>query len=144
MLYHLYEMQRVSLAPMRLFAHGALQVLDAPFNLLRPTPVGRLAAAALDSFEHSTRRFGKPDFGHAATLIDGEAVPVEEMVVASRPWCELKRFRPRRPPARRPGGADGGADVGPLRHPAARRRWRRSCPTMTCSSPTGATPATCP
>ena len=93
MLYHLYEMQRVSLAPMRLFAHGALQVLDAPFNLLRPTPVGRLAAAALDSFEHSTRRFGKPDFGHRTTLIDGEAVPVEEIVMASRPWCELKRFR---------------------------------------------------
>ena len=93
MLYQLYEMQRVSLAPMRLFARGAMQVLDAPFNLLRPTPMGRLTAAAFDSFEHSTRRFGKPQFGHHATPIDGEAVPVEEMVVASRPWCELKRFR---------------------------------------------------
>ncbi len=93
MLYQLYEMQRVTLAPMRLFAHGALQVLDAPFNPVRPTPAGRLAAAALDSFEHSTRRFGKPAFGHAATVIDGETVPVAETVVASRPWCELKRFR---------------------------------------------------
>lgn len=93
MLYHLYELQRASLAPMRLFAQGALTVLDAPMNLLRPTPVGRLAAAALDSFEHSTRRFGKPDFGHAQTTIDGAPVAVSEMVVASRPWCDLKRFR---------------------------------------------------
>ena len=93
MLYHFYEMQRASLAPMRLFAHGALSVLDAPFNPLRPTPVGRLTAAALDSFEHSTRRFGKPEFGHTHTIIDGERVAVDEMVVASRPWCDLKRFR---------------------------------------------------
>lgn len=93
MLYHLYEWQRASLAPMRLFAHGALSVLDAPFNPLRPTPLGRLTAAALDSFEHSTRRFGKPAFGHAHTLIDGERVAVEETIVTSRPWCDLKRFR---------------------------------------------------
>ena len=93
MLYQLYEMQRATLAPMRLLAHGALSVLDAPFNPLRPTPMGRFAAAALDSFEHSTRRFGKPAFGHAQTVIDGVPVAVEETVVASRPWCELKRFR---------------------------------------------------
>ena len=93
MLYHLYEFQRATLQPMRLFAHGALSMLDAPFNPLRPTPIGRLTAAALDSFEHSTRRFGKPEFGHAHTVIDGERVEVTEMVVASRPWCDLKRFR---------------------------------------------------
>ena len=93
MLYQLYEMQRVSLAPMRMIAHGALQVLEAPFNPFRPTPAGRIAAAALDSFEHSTRRFGKPQFGHAHTMIDGTPVAVQEMVVASRPWCDLKRFR---------------------------------------------------
>ena len=93
MLYHLYELQRATMAPMRMFAHGALSLLDAPFNPLRPTPMGRLTVAALDSFEHSTRAFGKPAFGHTQTTIDGETVPVEEMVVASRPWCELKRFR---------------------------------------------------
>ena len=65
MLYHLYELQRATLGPMRMFAHGALSFMDAPFNPLRPTPMGRLAVAALDSFEHTTRRFGKPAFGHA-------------------------------------------------------------------------------
>ena len=93
MLYHLYELQRASMAPMRLLAHGALSVLEAPFNPLRPTPVGRLTAAALDSFAHATRHFGKPAFGHSATVIDGAPVAVDEIVVASHPWCALTRFR---------------------------------------------------
>jgi poly(3-hydroxybutyrate) depolymerase len=97
MLYHLYEMQRVGLAPMRAFAQGALSLLDAPFNPLRPTPVGRIAAAALDSFEHTTRNFGKPDFGHAETIIDGAAVAVGEHIVESRLWCDLLHFRRARP-----------------------------------------------
>lgn len=93
MLYHLYEMQRASLAPMRMFAQGALSVLEAPFNPLRPTPVGRLTVAALDSFEHSTRVFGKPEFGHATTAIDGHDVRVTEEVVSVRGWCDLLHFR---------------------------------------------------
>jgi poly(3-hydroxybutyrate) depolymerase len=93
MLYHLYEMQRASLAPMRLFAHGALSLLEAPFNPLRPTPMGRLTVAALDSFEHSTRHFAKPPFGHEDTVIDGRTVAIHEEVVAERTWCDLLHFR---------------------------------------------------
>ena len=93
MLYHLYEMQRVSMAPMRMMAKGALTMLDAPFNPLRPTPMGRVAAAALDSFEHTTRRFGKPAFGHKTTEIDGLAVDVTEEITATRGWCDLLHFR---------------------------------------------------
>jgi poly(3-hydroxybutyrate) depolymerase len=93
MLYNLYEWQRVTLAPMRLFAHGALSLLDGPFNPLRPTPAGRIAAAALDSFEHSTRRFGKPAFGHTRTTIGNTEVAVAEEVILQRTWCKLLRFR---------------------------------------------------
>lgn len=92
MLYHVYEMQRATLAPMRLMATGALSVLDLPFNPLRPTPVGRFTHAALDSFEHSTRYFGKPEFGHSSTVIDGEQIAVREETVANRTWCDLVRF----------------------------------------------------
>jgi poly(3-hydroxybutyrate) depolymerase len=93
MLYHQYEMQRLALAPMRLLANNALRVLDLPFNPFRATPLGRVAAAVLDSFEHTTRRFGKPRFGHETTIIDGEPVPVSEEIVARRIWCDLKHFR---------------------------------------------------
>jgi len=93
MLYHVYEMHRASLAPMRLFAAGALTFFDHPFNPLRPTPMGRLTVAALNSFEHTTRRFEKPAFGHHYTTIHGHQVPVSEEIVVSKPWCDLKRFR---------------------------------------------------
>ena len=101
MLYHVYELHRASLAPMRLFATGALTFFDHPLNPLRPTPLGRLTVAALDSFEHTTRRFEKPAFGHHFTQIHGEQVPVTEDIYASKPWCDLKRFRR---------GANGTAD----------------------------------
>ena len=91
MLYQSYELQRLALAPMRLMASSTLSLLDLP--PLRQSPFGRLATAMLDSFEHSTRRFGKPRFGHAETRIGDEDVPVVEEIVDSRPWGDLKRFR---------------------------------------------------
>ena len=93
MLYHVFELQRATLAPMRLMASHALSILDMPFNPWRPTAAGRLTAAALDSFEHSTRRFGKPEFGLKHTTIDGETVDIVEDIVHSDTWCDLKRFR---------------------------------------------------
>ncbi len=89
MLYQAYAMQRAGLAPLRLMASGTLSLLDFPFNPFRPTPAGRIAAAALDAFEHSTRDFGKPAFGHASTRIGNEDVAVEEEIVAERAWCVL-------------------------------------------------------
>lgn len=93
MLYQAYEMQRASIAPLRAMATNALNMLDLPFNPLRQTPLGRVAAAALDSFEHTTRPFGKPIFGHTSVDIAGEAVAVTEQIILSRPWCDLLHFR---------------------------------------------------
>jgi poly(3-hydroxybutyrate) depolymerase len=47
----------------------------------------------LDHFEHNTRRFGKPRFGHTHTTIDGAQVEVVEETLSPRVWGELKRFR---------------------------------------------------
>eukprot|EP01037_Dinobryon_pediforme_P013547 gene13547-13666_t len=93
MLYALYEMQRASLAPMRALATSAIQVLDVPHNPWRPTTLGRMTLAALDSFEHTTRAFPKPAFGHTSTIIDGATVSVTEEVTLALPWCDLLRFR---------------------------------------------------
>ncbi len=92
MLYDYYEWQRASLAPMRLFASGALRLLDMPGNPFRPTPLGRVTAAALDHFEHNTQYFGKPAFGHSETLIENQRVAVMEAVVQHRTWCDLLHF----------------------------------------------------
>ena len=93
MLYHVHEMQRVALGPMRMAATGALSLLDLPFNPMRNTPLGRISTAALDSFEHSTRAFGKPAFGLPTTVIAGAEIAVQEEVVFRRPWCNLLHFR---------------------------------------------------
>ena len=93
MLYHHYEIQRLALTPMRFMASNMLGILDLPGNPMRQTHLGRVTAAMLDSFEHSTRHFAKPDFGHADTVIDGEIVAIVEEAVLQRPWFELKRFR---------------------------------------------------
>ena len=93
MLYQSYEMQRLALAPMRVFATNALGMLELPNNPLRVTTLGRMTAAWLDSFEHSTRRFGKPRFGHTEVFIDNDVVPVVEEIVLRQPWGDLKRFR---------------------------------------------------
>jgi poly(3-hydroxybutyrate) depolymerase len=93
MLYQLYEMQRAGLAPMRMFATGAMALLGNPWNPMSATPMGRLTAAALNSFEHSTRSFGKPGFGFAHTIIDGAEVGITEQIIDRRPWCDLLRFR---------------------------------------------------
>ena len=93
MLYQMYEWQRQSMAPLRLLAEHAAGLLDAPGNPLRATPMGRLVAAGLNSFEHATRSFAKPGFGLDRTTIDGEEVEVCEEVVSRRTWCDLKRFR---------------------------------------------------
>ncbi len=92
MLYHYYEMQRLALEPARAMATGTLSMLESPINMFRELPFGRLMAAALDSFEHTTRAFKKPEFGHAHTRIDGIEVPVTEEVVLRLPWCDLKHF----------------------------------------------------
>ncbi|HTZ69301.1 MAG TPA: polyhydroxyalkanoate depolymerase [Acetobacteraceae bacterium] len=92
MLYQYYEWQRASLEPMRVFASGALHLLDLPGNPFRDTPIGRWTAATLDHFEHNTQYFAKPSFGHTHTFIDGEKVAVTEEVLERRVWCDLLHF----------------------------------------------------
>jgi poly(3-hydroxybutyrate) depolymerase len=91
MLYQMYEMQRLALQPMRAMVSGALSMMED--NPLRATPFGRVTTAALDSFEHTTRTFGKPGFGHTTTTIDGEAVSITEEIALHLPWCDLLHFK---------------------------------------------------
>ena len=89
----MHNWQIAAMAPARAWTIGAMTLLDAPFNPLRPTPLGRWSAAALDSFEHSTRQFGRPAFGHTSTRVGNADVAVIEEVVRRLPWCDLLHFR---------------------------------------------------
>lgn len=92
-LYHLYEMNHAAMAPARAFTDAARMILKNPFNPLSYTPMGRNLAAGCELFERTTRRYGKPEFGLASTMIGGERVAVREEVVWKKPFCKLLHFK---------------------------------------------------
>jgi poly(3-hydroxybutyrate) depolymerase len=71
-----------------------------PLNPASHTAVGRSAAAVLELFERSTRRYRKPAWGIAEIEVDGAKVAVAERTVIAKPFCKLVHFE-RDLPARR-------------------------------------------
>jgi poly(3-hydroxybutyrate) depolymerase len=92
MQYHAYELAHALIAPLRFGNTGMRHQLEMPFNLLGATPLGKGLAAACEVFENVTRRYAKPEFGLAQTEIDGQAVPVTQEIVLSKPFCNLLHF----------------------------------------------------
>jgi poly(3-hydroxybutyrate) depolymerase len=92
MLYHWFEMGQTAFGPARATAGAMQMLLNNPFNPLSHTAMGRGTAALCEVFERTTRRYRKPEFGIAATQINGVSVPVTENVVWETPFCRLVRF----------------------------------------------------
>jgi poly(3-hydroxybutyrate) depolymerase len=99
-LYHWFEMGHAAMLPARAAAGHARSMLDNPFNPFMHTAMGRHASAALELFERSTRRYGKPEFGLGTTSVDGKSVGVREDVVWQAPFCDLIHFKRDIPEAR--------------------------------------------
>ncbi|MBS0240889.1 MAG: polyhydroxyalkanoate depolymerase [Proteobacteria bacterium] len=93
MLYHWYELGHAAVRPVRAAADSCRLMLSNPFNPLTHTSIGRHAAAALEVFERTTRRYDKPEFGLTKTTVDGAAVSVTEEIVWRHPFCRLVHFR---------------------------------------------------
>jgi poly(3-hydroxybutyrate) depolymerase len=93
MLYHWYELSHAAVKPARAAADSYRLLLNNPFNPLTHTPVGRHAAAALEVFERTTRRYDKPQFGITACRVDDRDVRVSEEVVWQHPFCRLVHFK---------------------------------------------------
>src|SRR3989475_11919079 len=104
--YWLYELSQAALNPSRAFAEAARLFYKNPVNPLSHTAFGKSMAAAMELFERSTRRYGKPDWNIASTVVGGERVPVHISALWQRPFCRLLHFErafehaPRRPQPR--------------------------------------------
>ena len=102
--YWFYEMSQALLNPSRAVADAA-RLFYNPANPLSYTAFGKTMAASLELFERSTRRYGKPEWNIASTVVGGERVPVH-IVAWERPFCRLLHFErafehlPRRPQPR--------------------------------------------
>jgi poly(3-hydroxybutyrate) depolymerase len=102
-MYWMYEMGLAALTPARAFADATRLYYKNPANPLAHTVYGKSVAAAMELFERSTRRYGRPEWMIEETVIGGEHVPVHANVVWERPFCSLLHFErsfirpPRRP-----------------------------------------------
>lgn len=93
MLYHMHEIQHAAFAPLRLYAEAIQQMYSHPWMPMSYTQFGRAIAAGAELIERTTRRYAKPEFGLKTTQIDGAEVPVREMVVYEKPFCQLVHFQ---------------------------------------------------
>ena len=93
MLYQWYELGHAVVRPVRMAADASRLFLQNPFNPMAHTAMGRHAAAACEVFERTTRRYDKPDYDIAATVIDAEPVAVQPVTVWVRPFCRLLHFK---------------------------------------------------
>ncbi|MFN4229316.1 polyhydroxyalkanoate depolymerase [Parvibaculum sp.] len=92
MLYHFYELNHAAIAPFRAAAEVSLWALRHPLNPFAESMTHKTLAAAIDVFESTTRRYGKPEFGLHETEVNGKPVPVTERIVWERPFCNLIHF----------------------------------------------------
>jgi poly(3-hydroxybutyrate) depolymerase len=92
MLYSLYELGHLSVAPLRIAAMMQANILRSPFNPLGATDAARTVAAAADLFETVTRRYGKPGWNLAPLKVKAVDVEVTPTAVWSSPWCKLVHF----------------------------------------------------
>ena len=93
MLYSLYELGHLSMAPFRFAAMMQSRMLRSPLNPAADTEIARTAAAASELFETVTRRYRKPAWGIASTIIEDIDVPVAPKTVWSSPWADLLHFQ---------------------------------------------------
>jgi poly(3-hydroxybutyrate) depolymerase len=102
-MYWLYELGHAALDPSRAFADATRLFFRNPANPLSHTTYGKSVAAAMEVFERTTRRYGKPEWQIDSTTIGAERVPVHINTVWERPFCRLLHFErvfkrvPRRP-----------------------------------------------
>ena len=92
MLYSLYELGHMSVAPLRIAAMMQSSMLRSPFNPMADSEVARTAAAAAELFENVTRRYRKPVWKLDPLEINGVEIPVRTSKVWASPWCDLIHF----------------------------------------------------
>jgi poly(3-hydroxybutyrate) depolymerase len=92
MLYHWFELNHAALSPARVAAEAYRLLFRNPLNPASHTTLGKSAAAALELFERSTRRYSKPAWDINTTWVDGQEVAVREHRLVSKPFCNLLHF----------------------------------------------------
>lgn len=91
--YSMYDAHQMMMTPLRVVAEATQIAFQSPYNPLAFTGLGRSIAAGAELFERVTRRFGKPRFGLAQTVCDGQQVQVIEQIIMEKPFGSLLHFK---------------------------------------------------
>jgi poly(3-hydroxybutyrate) depolymerase len=74
MIYTLHELQHAANAPLKFWAETSQQLFTNPFSPLAYLPHSSRVAAGSELMARVVRRYEKPAFGHAHTVINGANV----------------------------------------------------------------------
>jgi poly(3-hydroxybutyrate) depolymerase len=91
-LYWFYELGHAALHPSRAIADATRLYFKNPLNPFAHTTFGKSLAAGAEIYERAVRRYAKPEWRIASTLVSGERVPVEIKTIWQRPFCRLLHF----------------------------------------------------
>ncbi|MFG6449617.1 polyhydroxyalkanoate depolymerase [Roseateles sp. BYS180W] len=93
MLYQLYETQRAMLSPFAEFASAAAKLYSHPLSPFTHLPMSQKMSAGLDLMHRLAKDYEKPEFDIRSINVDGTEVAVQELVVQTKPFCRLLRFK---------------------------------------------------
>ena len=93
MLYSAVEWGITAFSPARYAANMGAKFWRSPLNPAAETWVGRSTAAALEVFEHATRRYPKPEWGISQTVVNGKTIPVTVETAYRKSFCSLLHFK---------------------------------------------------
>jgi poly(3-hydroxybutyrate) depolymerase len=97
--YDAFQAQADAFAPIRWMARAASDVLSQPWPVLAKHPLVRSAAASCEMVARAGMWHERPDFRIVSTEVEGERVPVREVVVARHGFCNLVHFRKENAPS---------------------------------------------
>ncbi len=100
--YHLFEMTRAAMAPMRLAAEITTASFGSSVNPFRETPMVKQILAQAEMIERATRQYAKPPFNLPFTTINGKQIAITEEIVWSKPFCGLIHFKRANAPKNQP------------------------------------------
>ncbi len=92
-LYNLHEMHYAAITPINIMASAAAMLHSHPFSPLSYTGYGKHIAAGAEVLQRMTKRYAKPEFGIAHTIVNGKQTTIYEEVVDEKPFCRLLHFK---------------------------------------------------
>ena len=93
LLYQFHELWRAGMAPLAYWAEAGAKMYSASGSWLAATPEASRVAAGYELLYRVGKDYEKPEFNIHSIEIDGQACPVVEREVLSKPFCRLLRFK---------------------------------------------------